>query len=86
VTIGDGAVIATNATVTRDVGPYEVVGGIPARLIKHRFDPEIRDLLLKLSWWSLPLQDIKQIVPVLNNKPSKDQLVKLVQLYRGIEV
>ncbi len=85
VTIGNGAVIAANATVTRDVGDYEIVGGAPARLLRHRFDPEIRDLLLKLSWWSLPLPDIKKIIPLLNAKPNKDQLMRLIQQYRGIE-
>lgn len=50
-TIGDGAVIAANAVVTRDVEPYEIVGGVPAKTIKLRVTPEQREELLELAWW-----------------------------------
>ena len=49
--IGDGAIIATNSTVVKDVEPYSVVGGNPAREIKKRFPKETIDKLLKLKWW-----------------------------------
>ncbi|HAI83844.1 MAG TPA: chloramphenicol acetyltransferase, partial [Chitinophagaceae bacterium] len=51
VTIGDGAIIATNATVVKDVPPYAVVGGNPAQIIKHRFDDATIAALLKIQWW-----------------------------------
>lgn len=51
VKIGDGAIIATNSTVVKDVEPYAVVGGNPAREIKKRFPKETIDKLLKLKWW-----------------------------------
>ena len=51
VTIGDGAVIAANAVVTQDVAPFEIVGGVPARVLKLRVTPEQRDELLELAWW-----------------------------------
>lgn len=51
VTIGDGAVIACNSHVVKDVEPYSIVGGNPARLIKYRFDKETIEKLLKLKWW-----------------------------------
>lgn len=51
VKIGDGAVIASGAVVTKDVPPYAIVGGNPAKVIKYRFDPEIIDKLLKIRWW-----------------------------------
>jgi virginiamycin A acetyltransferase len=51
VTIGDGAVVATRAVVTRDVPPYGIVGGIPAKLIRKRFDEDTVEALLRIRWW-----------------------------------
>ena len=51
ITIGDGAIIAAGAVVVKDVEPYAVVGGVPARIIKYRFQSEIIEKLLKLQWW-----------------------------------
>lgn len=51
VTIGHGAVVAANATVTRDVAPYAVVGGVPARVLKYRFRPDQIERLLQIAWW-----------------------------------
>lgn len=57
VTIGDGAVIAGGSVVTKDVPPYAIYGGVPAKLIKFRFSTDIIQELLKLKWWELrPLQ------------------------------
>lgn len=53
VTIGDGAVIAAGAVVSGDLEPYGVYGGVPAKLIKYRFDEHITKELLKLKWWDL---------------------------------
>ena len=52
VTIGDGAVIGTRSLVTRDVEPYAIVGGNPARVIRKRFDEEQIALLLEMEWWA----------------------------------
>jgi len=54
VTVGTGAVIAAGAVVSRPVGAYEVAAGVPARVIKRRFEPEIAARLTALAWWDWP--------------------------------
>lgn len=53
ITIGDGAVIGTNAVVTKDVPPYAIMVGIPARVLRYRFDEQTIKDLLRLKWWDL---------------------------------
>ena len=65
VTIGDGAIIATNATVVKDVAPYTVVGGNPAHEIKKRFSDETIAELLALKWWNWPIEKITRNVKAL---------------------
>ncbi|WP_344839985.1 CatB-related O-acetyltransferase [Kribbella ginsengisoli] len=60
VTIGDGAIIATGAVVTTDVPPYAVVGGNPARVLKHRYSPEDTARLLRAAWWHWPVDLVTQ--------------------------
>lgn len=60
VTIGDGAVIATGAVVVEDVSPFCIVGGVPAKKIRYRFNPYEIESLLKLKWWNRDLKWIKQ--------------------------
>ena len=62
VTIGDGAVIGTRAVVTKDVPPYTVVGGIPAKTIKKRFSEETISALLELKWWDWPKERIAESI------------------------
>jgi hypothetical protein len=64
-TIGDGAVIAAGAVVTRDVAPYAVVAGVPARVLKYRFSPEQVEYLLRLRWWDLPPAQLRELAPTL---------------------
>jgi len=66
--IGDGAIIATNSTVVKDVEPYTVVGGNPAKAIRKRFSEEIIELLLQLRWWDWDIERITRSVKLLSGK------------------
>ena len=65
--IGDGAIVATNATVVKNVSPYAIVGGNPATEIRKRFSQEKIDFLLKLKWWDWPVEKITKHVQLLTS-------------------
>ncbi|WP_128564452.1 CatB-related O-acetyltransferase [Methylobacterium crusticola] len=67
VTVGPGAVVAARAVVTRDVPPYAIVGGNPARVIRHRFPPEVAAGLVETAWWALPPERVRALVPLLQS-------------------
>lgn len=72
VTIGDGAIIATNATVVKDVAPYSIVGGNPAKEIKRRFPEETITKLLELRWWDWGIERITANVGALTGNRLDD--------------
>lgn len=65
VRIGDGAIVAACSVVVRDIPPYTVFGGNPAKFIKNRFDEELTGLLLQFRWWDLEPEELVEVLPLL---------------------
>lgn len=68
INIGHGAIIASNSVITKDVPPYAIVGGAPAKIIKYRFTEEIIEKLMDLRWWRFQKDDLKGLMA---NKPQE---------------
>ena len=63
--IGDGAIIGCGSMVSKDVEPYTIVAGNPAKFIRKRFDDELIDILQKLQWWNKSIEEINNLIPLL---------------------
>lgn len=76
VTIGDGAIVASGAVVTKDVPPYAIVGGVPAKVIKYRFNEDVIEALKKLQWWNYQIEIldgldwtlVEDVIPALEKR------------------
>lgn len=70
VKIGDGAIIGSKSVLTKDVAPYSIVGGNPAKEIRKRFTDEQISYLLDLQWWNWPVDEISAKLELLTNPPA----------------
>jgi acetyltransferase-like isoleucine patch superfamily enzyme len=77
VTIGSGAVVAAYAHVVRDVEPYSIVGGNPARHLRHRFAPEVVERLIKIAWWEWPSSVVFEKRSLLSDVPTGASLAAM---------
>jgi acetyltransferase-like isoleucine patch superfamily enzyme len=77
VTIGDGAVIANNSHIVKNVEPYSIVGGNPAKHIKYRFTPEQIEKLLTIKWWDWDDEKINKFIPLICS-PDIDEFINSV--------
>lgn len=80
--IGDGAIIGLNSVVSKDVEPYTIVAGNPARSIRKRFDDELIYLLQRLKWWDKPAKEIQDLIPLLtdsNLQKVKDSIRRMLE-------
>ncbi len=78
--IGDGAIIGANSVVGRNIEPYTVVAGNPARQIRKRFDDDFIELLEKFKWWDKSIEEINSLIPVLTCSDIDSVKVKIREL------
>ena len=73
----------SHSHVFKDVPPYSIVGGNPARIIKYRFEQEIIDKFLELQWWNLPDSEINKIIPELQKPPTLETFDRISEILKG---
>lgn len=79
--IGDGAIVGAGAVVTKNVPPYAIVAGVPARIIKYRFSPEMIERLLKVRWWDWPKEVIDENAEwIINSDVDEKVLMRMKEI------
>lgn len=82
VTIGDGAVIGAGSVVTKDVPPYAIMVGSPARVHKMRFSDNVIDTLLQIRWWDWPDEVLKKNIDLYSRPLEESDIEKLLEVFR----
>lgn len=80
VKIGNGAIIAAHSVVTKDVPGFAIVGGVPAKIIKYRFEPEVIDLIEKSEWWNLPDEELKAKIKAFQSEVTNENITELINI------
>ena len=83
VNIGDGVIIGANSVVGKNIEPYSIVVGNPAKILRKRFDDELINLLLKLKWWNKSVHEVNDLIPILtesNLESVKCEIKKLIEM------
>ena len=77
--IGDGAVVGARSVVTRNLEPYCIYAGNPARLVRKRFESQIIQQLLELEWWNFDDSEIAQLLPLMLNKKINEFILEAIK-------
>lgn len=83
VTIGDGAVVAAGAIVAKNVPPYAIVGGVPAKVIRYRFSEDIISKLLDIKWWYWEDDTLRRNIELFQDASIERNIEKLLKVYRN---